>query len=96
MLYRRMKLRGFAVLASILALVVLPNLIDFLMEWLWFGAIGYRGVYLTSLRAQASMAAPSMGAAISRCATRTGSRVRRRSASATCSSVSLASGRRLP
>jgi uncharacterized membrane protein (UPF0182 family) len=61
MLDRQMKLRGFVVLGSILALVILPNLIDFLMEWLWFGAVGYRSVYLTSLRAQASMAAVILG-----------------------------------
>jgi uncharacterized membrane protein (UPF0182 family) len=61
MLYGRMKLRGFVVLGAILALVILPNLIDFLMEWLWFGAIGYRSVYVTSLRAQASMAAFILG-----------------------------------
>ncbi len=55
MLYTRMNLRGVFVLGAILAFIVLPNLIDFLMEWLWFGAVGYRGVYLTSLRAQASL-----------------------------------------
>ena len=27
------------------------------MEWFWFGASGYRGVYVTSLRAQASLCA---------------------------------------
>jgi len=55
MLYTRMNLRGVFVLGAILAFIVLPNLIDFLIEWLWFGAVGYRGVYLTSLRAQASL-----------------------------------------
>ena len=54
-------LRGLIVIGSILTLVVVPNLIDFLMEWLWFGATGYRSVYLTSLRAQASLGAFILG-----------------------------------
>ena len=56
-----MNLRGLLVIGAILALVVLPNLIDFLMEWLWFGAAGYRSVYLTSLRSQASLGAFVLG-----------------------------------
>src|SRR5262245_45286851 len=56
-----MTLRGLVVLGAILALVILPNLIDFLMEWLWFGAAGYRSVYVTSLRAQASLGAFILG-----------------------------------
>ncbi len=56
-----MTLRGLFVLGAVLALVVLPNLIDFLMEWLWFGAAGYRSVYVTSLRAQASLGAFILG-----------------------------------
>jgi uncharacterized membrane protein (UPF0182 family) len=58
-----MNLRGLFVLLSVLAFIVLPNFIAFLMEWLWFGAIGYRGVYLTSLRAQASLGAFILGSA---------------------------------
>ena len=50
-----MSLRALLALLAVVAFVVLPNLIDFLLEWLWFGAIGYRGVFLTSLRAQASL-----------------------------------------
>ncbi len=53
--------RGWLVVGAILALVVVPNLIQFLMEWLWFGATGYRDVYLTSLRAQASLGAFILG-----------------------------------
>jgi uncharacterized membrane protein (UPF0182 family) len=56
-----MKLRGLLVIVAIVALVILPGLIDFLMEWLWFGAAGYRGVYLTSLRAQASLGVCILG-----------------------------------
>jgi uncharacterized membrane protein (UPF0182 family) len=36
---------------------VLPSAVDFLLEWFWFGAIGYRGVFVTSLRTQASLRA---------------------------------------
>jgi uncharacterized membrane protein (UPF0182 family) len=56
-----MNFRGLILLGAVLALVVLPNLIDFLMEWLWFGAVGYRSVYVTSLRAQASLGAFILG-----------------------------------
>jgi len=42
-------------LAALLVFVVLPQTVAFLLEWLWFGAIGYRSVYLTGLRAQASL-----------------------------------------
>jgi uncharacterized membrane protein (UPF0182 family) len=43
------------ILVGVVAFIVLPNLVDFFIEWLWFGASGYRGVYMTSLRAQASL-----------------------------------------
>ena len=43
------------ILVGVVAFIVLPNLVDFFIEWLWFGASGYRGVYVTSLRAQASL-----------------------------------------
>ena len=42
---------------AVVAFIILPNAVDFLMEWFWFGAIGYRQVYVTSLRAQASLGA---------------------------------------
>jgi uncharacterized membrane protein (UPF0182 family) len=61
MLNARMTVRSLLVLAAVLALVVLPNLIDFLLDWLWFGAVGYRSVYVTSLRAQASLGAFILG-----------------------------------
>jgi uncharacterized membrane protein (UPF0182 family) len=52
-----MTLRGLLGLVALLAFIVLPNLVDFLMEWLWFGAVGYRSVFVTSLGARASMGA---------------------------------------
>ena len=56
-----MSIRGFLVIGAILAFVILPNLVDFLMDWLWFGSVGYRHVYVTSLRAQASLGAFILG-----------------------------------
>jgi uncharacterized membrane protein (UPF0182 family) len=50
-----MTLRGLIALVALVAFIVLPNLVDFLMEWLWFGASGYRGIFVTSLQARASM-----------------------------------------
>ena len=50
-----MSLRTVLAGLAVLAFVILPNLVDFLMEWFWFGAMGYRDVYVTSLRAQASL-----------------------------------------
>ncbi len=47
--------RGLLALVALVAFIVLPNLVDFLMEWLWFGAAGYRGIFVTSLRTRASM-----------------------------------------
>jgi uncharacterized membrane protein (UPF0182 family) len=56
-----MTFRSALLIAGILAFIVLPNIIDFLMQWLWFGAVGYRGVYVTGLRAQASLGAFILG-----------------------------------
>jgi uncharacterized protein len=50
-----MNVRGLLLLVGVVAFIILPNLVQFLIEWLWFGASGYREVYVTSLRAQASL-----------------------------------------
>ena len=52
-----MNIRAVLAILAVIALIVLPNLVDFLLEWFWFGAIGYRAVFVTSLRAQASLGA---------------------------------------
>ena len=52
-----MSLRAVLGALAVVAFIVVPNLVDSLMEWFWFGAIGYRDVYVTSLRAQASLGA---------------------------------------
>ena len=57
----RMSIRAVIGILAVLAFIVLPNLIDFLMEWLWFGTTGYRSVYVTSLRAQASLGSMILG-----------------------------------
>ncbi|MCM3878934.1 MAG: UPF0182 family protein [Vicinamibacterales bacterium] len=51
---------GLAVTA-IIAFVVLPSLVDFLMEWLWFGAVGYRDIFLRGLKAKASLGSFVLG-----------------------------------
>ena len=58
-----MNFRGLLLLVGIVAFIILPNLVEFLIEWLWFGAVGYRDVYVTSLRAQASLGAFILGSA---------------------------------
>jgi len=60
---RRGGTRLFFLLAALLLFIVLPSTVNFLLEWLWFGAIGYRSVFLTGLRAQASLSACVFGAA---------------------------------
>ena len=52
-----MNIRAVLAIVAVIAFIILPNLVDFLMEWFWFGAIGYRDVFVTSLRAQASLGA---------------------------------------
>jgi uncharacterized protein len=52
-----MSIRALLAIAGVVAFVILPNLVEFLMEWFWFYAIGYRDVFVTSLRAQASLGA---------------------------------------
>ena len=56
-----MSFRGLLALIGVLAFIILPNVVEFLIEWLWFGAAGYRDVYVTSLRAQASLGAFILG-----------------------------------
>ena len=52
---RRGAWRLVLALLALVIFVVLPSAVGFLMNWLWFGAMGYRAVFLTSLRAQASL-----------------------------------------
>jgi uncharacterized membrane protein (UPF0182 family) len=55
--------RATLVLLALFTFVVLPSVVEFLMEWLWFGAMGYRDVFVTSLRAQASLGTFVLGIA---------------------------------
>jgi uncharacterized membrane protein (UPF0182 family) len=50
-----MNVRAALGLLAVVAFIILPNLVEFFIEWLWFGSVGYRSVYVTSLRAQASL-----------------------------------------
>ena len=43
---------------------VLPAAVDFLTDWLWFGEVGFRGVYLTELTSRAVLAAGMFAVAL--------------------------------
>src|SRR4051812_25619519 len=60
---RRPTFRVMAALAALLIFIVLPSTVDFLLDWLWFGSVGYRDIYVTRLRAQASLTIVVFGAA---------------------------------
>ena len=60
---RRGSFRLTLVLLALLVFIVLPQTVGFLLQWLWFGSVGYRDVFLTGLRAQASLATFVVGAA---------------------------------
>src|SRR5581483_2451488 len=51
----RLRLRLILFVVAIFGFIVLPSLVSFLLDWLWFGSVGYREVFVTSLRAQASL-----------------------------------------
>src|SRR4029079_14449414 len=50
-----MRLRLLLVLLAFFGFIILPTSVDFLMDWLWFGSMSYRDVFITGLRAQASL-----------------------------------------
>ena len=52
---RRGSVRLTLALLALFAFIVLPSAVTFLMKWLWFGSVGYRQVFMTGLRAQASL-----------------------------------------
>ena len=58
-----MSVRSILAIVAVLTFVVLPSVVDFLIEWLWFGGVGYRDVFTTRLRAQASLGAFVLGSA---------------------------------
>src|SRR4029453_2839965 len=57
----RSSIRIGLAIAALLAFVVLPSFVDFSMDWLWFGAIGYRDVFLRGLKAKASLGSFVLG-----------------------------------
>jgi hypothetical protein len=79
-------------LAALLVFVVLPQTVAFLLEWLWFGAIGYRSVYLTGLRAQASLGTFVVAAAFAVLSGTCGWRFRPSPARTSCSPAAPAAG----
>ena len=48
-------------IVALVAFVILPSAVDFLMEWFWFGAVGYRDVFLRGLKAKASLGSFVLG-----------------------------------
>ncbi|MGE3190525.1 MAG: UPF0182 family protein, partial [Vicinamibacterales bacterium] len=46
------RLRIGLLLAAAVAFFVLPSASDFAVDWLWFGALGYRDVFLTGLQSE--------------------------------------------
>ena len=57
----RSSIRVGLAIAALLAFVVLPSFVHFSTDWLWFGAIGYRDVFLRGLKAKASLGAFVLG-----------------------------------
>jgi len=54
------------VFASFLALVAVPQIASFWVDWLWFGSVGFAQVFTTSFTAQAfwSLAGGLLGLAV--------------------------------
>ena len=52
---RQVRLRVLLLGGFVAAFFVIPGLLDFLADWLWFGEVGYRDVYSTSLTARAML-----------------------------------------
>ena len=48
-----MRLRLIVLLGLAAVLFVVPAVLEFLVDWLWFGEVGYRDVYSTSITARA-------------------------------------------
>jgi len=46
------RIRAVLLLAALAVLFVVPATLDFLADWLWFGEVGYRQVYSTSITAR--------------------------------------------
>ncbi len=52
-----MPLRVVVLIAAALALFVIPGVVDFLADWLWFGEVGYRPIYTTAISMRFGVAA---------------------------------------
>ena len=49
----RLRFRLFLIVAAAAVFFLLPTAVDFLTDWLWFGELGFRGIYSTRLTAEA-------------------------------------------
>lgn len=52
-----MRIRAVILVAALAVLFVVPATLDFLADWLWFGEVGYRQVYSTSITARSVIGA---------------------------------------
>jgi uncharacterized membrane protein (UPF0182 family) len=60
----RMPLRFVLVVLAAGALFVLPAAVDFATDWMWFGEVGFRGVYSTEITTRAALALGAFVAAL--------------------------------
>jgi uncharacterized protein len=51
------RIRAVILVAALAVLFVVPATLDFLADWLWFGEVGYRQVYSTSITARSVIGA---------------------------------------
>jgi uncharacterized membrane protein (UPF0182 family) len=58
------RLRATLLLAAAALFFLLPALLDFSADWLWFGEVGYRAVYSTEITARALIAAVTFAVAM--------------------------------
>src|SRR5215831_11310069 len=54
-LMRRLSLPLWIIAAVLLLLIVTPEAVQFYINWLWFGEVGYQDVYKTFISAEASL-----------------------------------------
>ena len=59
-----MRLRLILLLGLVAAVFFVPALLDFLVDWLWFGEVGYRQVYSTALTAKSITGAAMFAVAL--------------------------------
>ena len=59
-----MRTRAVILLLAAALVFVLPALLDFVADWLWFGEVGYRDIYATSITAKTLIGASTFAIAM--------------------------------